>query len=107
MSTSGYKTTRTGFTIGTEFEQINNLFVNLELSNFYEDLETSASATSIVKKQQGNYIENLLSYRITYNKLDQNFQPTDGFINRFSQKLPFIQMIFPLKIHSRAQYIIQ
>jgi len=88
MSTSGYKTTRTGFTIGTEFEQINNLFVNLELSNFYEDLETSASATSIVKKQQGNYIENLLSYRITYNKLDQNFQPTDGFINRFSQKLP-------------------
>ena len=59
MSTSGYKTTRTGFTIGTEFEQINNLFVNLELSNFYEDLETSASATSIVKKQQGNYIENL------------------------------------------------
>ncbi len=88
MSTSGYKTTRTGFTIGTEFEQINNLFVNLELSNFYEDLETSAFATSIVKKQQGNYIENLLSYRITYNKLDQNFQPTDGFINRFSQKLP-------------------
>ena len=39
MSTSGYKTNRTGFIFGTEFEQKTNLFVNLELSNYYEDLE--------------------------------------------------------------------
>ena len=88
MTTSGYKTSRTGFTIGTEFEQRNDLFVNLEISNFYEDLETSSSANSIVKKQEGNYFENLLSYTISYNRLDQNFQPSDGFINRFSQTLP-------------------
>ena len=90
MSSSGYKTSRTGFTIGTEFEQKNNLFVNLESSNFYEDLETSSSATNIIKRQEGNYIENLLSYSITYNKLNQNFQPSDGFKNRFSQTLPLI-----------------
>ena len=88
MTTSGYKTNRTGFSIGTEFEQMNDLFVNLEISNFYEDLETSSTANSIVKKQEGNYFENLLSYSISYNKLDQNFQPTDGFINKFSQTLP-------------------
>ena len=88
MSSSGYKTSRTGFSIGTEFEQLSDLFVNLEISNFYEDLKTSSSATSIVKKQEGNYFENLLAYSLTYNKLDQNFQPSDGFINRFSQKLP-------------------
>ena len=88
MSTSGYKTERTGFSIGTEFEQKNNLFVNLELSNYYEDLETSSSANSILKKQQGNYLENLISYTITYNNLDQDFQPTDGFLNKFSQTLP-------------------
>mgnify|MGYP003313179734 CR=1 FL=1 len=28
MSTSGYKTSRTGLTLGTEFEQFNNFFVN-------------------------------------------------------------------------------
>ena len=50
MTSSGYKTSRTGFTIGTEFEQMNDLFVNLEISNYYEDLETSSSATSIIKK---------------------------------------------------------
>ena len=88
MSRAGYKTSRTGFSIGTEFEQIDNLFVNLELSNFYEDLETIDTATSIVKKQEGNYFENLLKYSIKINKLNQDFQPTDGYINNFSQTLP-------------------
>ena len=88
MSSSGYKTDRTGLTIGTEFEQKNDVFVNLEFSTFYEDLETASSATSIVKKQEGTYFENLISYNIKYNKLDQNFQPTDGFVNNFSQTLP-------------------
>ena len=88
MSRAGYKTSRTGFSIGTEFEQIDSLFVKLELSNFYEDLETIDTATSIVKKQEGNYFENLLKYSIKLNKLNQDFQPTDGFINNFSQTLP-------------------
>ena len=88
MSTGGYKTKRTGFTIGTEFEQMSNLFVNLQLSNYYEDLETSSSANTIVRKQEGNYFENLITYSLIYNKLDQDYQPTDGFINNFSQTLP-------------------
>ena len=88
MSTSGYKTNRTGFSLGTEFEHRSDLFVNIEQSNYYEDLETSSTANNIIKKQEGNYFENLLSYTISYNKLDQNFQPTDGVINRFSQTLP-------------------
>ena len=90
MSTSGYKTSRTGLSLGTEFEQYNNFFVNVEISNFYEDLKTSSNATSIVKKQEGNYFENLLTYSLKLNKLDQNFEPTDGFVNFFSQTLPII-----------------
>ena len=90
FSSSGYKTSRTGLTIGTEFEQANDLYVNLEMSNFYEDLETSSSANSIVKKQEGSYFENLVTYALRYNRLDQNFQPSDGFINYFSQTLPII-----------------
>ena len=88
MSTGGYKTSRTGISIGTEFEQFSDLFVNFELSNYYEDLETASSATEIVKKQEGNYFENLLTYQISYNKLDQNFKPSDGSITKFSQTLP-------------------
>ena len=90
FSLSGYKTSKTGFTIATEFEQMNDMFVNLEMSNYYEDLKTSSTATSIVKKQEGNYFENLISYSLKYNKLDQNYQPTDGYINSFSQTFPLI-----------------
>ena len=74
--------------IGTEFEQMDNLFINFDISNYYEDLETTDSATNIVKKQEGNYIENLLKYSIRFNRLNQDFQPTDGYINNFSQTLP-------------------
>ncbi len=88
MSTSGYKTKRTGFSIGTEFEQMDDMFINFDLSNYYEDLETTDSATDIVKKQEGNYFENLLKYSIKFNRLNQDFQPSDGYINNFSQTLP-------------------
>ena len=87
---SGYKTSKTGVSISTEFEQMNDMFVNLEMSNYYEDLKTSSTATSIVKKQEGTYFENLVTYSIKYNKLDQNYQPSDGYINSFSQTLPLI-----------------
>ncbi len=88
LTSSGYKTTRTGLKVGTGFEQYQDLFFNLDISNYYEKLETSDSASAIKKKQEGDYFENLLSYSITLNKLDQNFQPTDGFLTKFSQTLP-------------------
>ena len=88
MTTSGYKTTRTGFRIGTGFEQYEDLFFNIDISNYYEKLETSSTASAIKKKQEGDYFENLISYSLTLNKLDQNFQPTDGYITKFSQTLP-------------------
>ena len=88
MNSSGYKTSRTGLKLGTGFEQYDDLFVNIDISNYYERLETSDAASAIKKKQEGDYFENLLSYGITLNKLDQNFQPTDGYMTIFSQTLP-------------------
>ena len=87
---SGYKTSKTGVSISTEFEQMNDMFVNLEMSNYYENLKTSSTANNIVKQQEGSYFENLITYALKYNKLDQNFQPSDGYINSFSQTLPLI-----------------
>ena len=40
MTQSGYKLSRTGVKLGTDFEQYNDLFVNLEISNYYENLKT-------------------------------------------------------------------
>ena len=88
MTSSGFKTTRTGLKLGTGFEQYEDLFFNFNLSAYYEKLETSSLASSIKKKQEGDYFENLISYSITSNKLDQNFQPSDGYITKFTQTLP-------------------
>ncbi len=88
MSSSGYKTTRTGLSLGTGFEQYQDVFVNFDISNYYEKLVTSDKATDIKKKQEGDYFENLFLYSITLNKLNQNFQPTDGFFTKFSQSIP-------------------
>ncbi len=88
LSTGGFKTSRTGLGIGTGFEQYSDLFVNLDISAYYEKLETSSTASAHKRRQEGDYLENLLSYGLTFNKLDQNFQPTDGFKINFKQVLP-------------------
>ncbi len=88
MSSSGYKSTRTGLSLGTGFEQFQDIFINFDISNYYEKLITSDSASEIKKKQEGDYFENLFLYSITLNKLNQNFQPTDGFFTKFSQTVP-------------------
>ncbi len=88
LSTGGFKTSRTGFGIGTGFEQYSDLYVNLDISAYYEKLETASTASAHKKRQEGDYLENLLSYNISLNKLDQNFQPTDGYKIGFKQVLP-------------------
>ena len=88
LSTGGFKTSRTGFGIGTGFEQYSDLYVNLDISTYYEKLETSSTASAHKKKQEGDYLENLFNYGLTLNKLDQDFQPTDGYKISFNQVLP-------------------
>lgn len=88
MSTGGFKTSRTGFGVGIGFEQYADFFVNLDVSTYYEKLETSDAASAHKKKQEGDYFENLFTYQILLNKLDQNFQPTEGHSLSFNQVLP-------------------
>lgn len=52
MSSSGYKTTRTGISLGTGFEQFEDIFVNFDISNYYEKLVTSDSATEIKRNKK-------------------------------------------------------
>ena len=88
LSTGGFKTSRTGFSLGTGFEQYSDLYVNLDISAYYEKLETASTASAHKKKQEGDYLENLFSYKVIMNKLDQNYQPTQGYMLSFDQELP-------------------
>ena len=85
----GYKTNDTGFMIGTRFEHLEDFFIRPSLSANYESIETSSSASSLLKKQEGSYLDLELNYILDLDKRDQPFQPTDGYRSIFSQKVPF------------------
>ena len=55
MEDFGYEVSNVGFSLGTNFEQYENLFFNPEISLDFEDLETNASASDALKKQEGSY----------------------------------------------------
>ena len=88
LSTFGYDSTRTGFTVGTTFEQYEDVFIVPQISTYYEDLITNDNASAALKKQEGSYLDSDLRYTIVKDKRDQKFQPTDGYRTSFTQRLP-------------------
>jgi len=90
LSDFGYKTTKTGFTLGSKFEYYDKMFISPSVTTYYESLKTDSSASSILEKQKGTYFDTDLNYLIDYDKRNQKFQTTDGFRSRFSQSVPIV-----------------
>ena len=90
-SSSGFKSSRTGFGLGTRFEQYENMYIAPNISAAFEDIEVDESASSAIKKMQGNYFNADLGYAITLDKRNQSFKPTKGHKTTFRQSLPIIQ----------------
>ena len=90
MSLYGYESSKTGFKIGTYYEQYDNIWISPTLSTFFENMTTNDNASVNNKKQEGDYFDTALDYGISYDKRNQRYQPTEGFISRFDQSLPII-----------------
>ena len=86
----GYKTKKNGFSLGTRFEHLEDFFISPTISAYYESLDTSATASAAYKKQEGSYFDTIASYTIDYDKRDQVYQPTSGYMSSFSQEIPLI-----------------
>ncbi len=97
MSASGYETNKTGFSIGTSYEQYKDLFFSPSISSYYESIDTSAAASAQKKKQAGDFFESSFTYGVTLNKLNQNFQPSDGYKSSFFQSIPMISDDYTLE----------
>tara|TARA_B100000900_G_scaffold408235_1_gene422183 strand:- start:276 stop:2519 length:2244 start_codon:yes stop_codon:yes gene_type:complete len=90
MTDSGYKTSEIGFSLGTRFEQFQNIFLRPELDFLIEDLETSSKASSTLKKQEGSYTDLYFNYAINQDLRDKKFRTEDGYVTTFSQELPIV-----------------
>ena len=89
-ATTGYESTRTGFNIGTSFEQYENVYFSPGISVAHEVIEAESTASSNIKKMDGTYFNSDFEYSITLDKRDQSFQPTAGYRTSFTQSLPII-----------------
>ena len=90
-NTSGFQSSKTGFELGTGFEQYENVVIAPEISIALEDIEVDEDATAAVKKMEGNFFNADLTYAISLDKRNQRFRPTQGYKTTFRQSLPLIQ----------------
>ena len=84
----GYKTSDLGVSLGTSFEQFENLYFRPEVDISYEKLETTSAASTSLKKQEGNYFDSYFNYSLDYDLTNKRFRPDEGFRNIFQQELP-------------------
>ncbi|MDP6681327.1 MAG: outer membrane protein assembly factor BamA [Pelagibacteraceae bacterium] len=88
---SGFESTTTGFSFGTEFEQYEGVFLSPTISAKFEKIDVQSSASDKIKKMEGNYKNVDFNYSITLDKRDQRFETTSGHKISFVQSLPIVR----------------
>ena len=86
----GYKTNKTGLSLGTNFEYLNNFKIGIGNSNYYEKIDTDTTASAKQKSQEGNYWDSFLNLSFDYDTRNQKFQATEGFRSQYFIDLPVI-----------------
>ena len=86
----GYKSNKTGFSVGSGFEFYDNLYWNTGFSSYVEKLDTDSTASASIKKQEGSYFDTFFNQTFSYDKRNQKFKTSEGYISRFTQNVPLI-----------------
>ncbi len=90
LSLYGYETDEIGVSVGTRFEQYEDLFFSPEIDLTLEDLSTNNNASNTLKKQEGNYTDLYFNYGLDYDLRDSSYNTKRGYITSFSQELPVV-----------------
>ena len=92
----GYKSNKSGFTVGSGYEFYKDLYWNTGFSSYVEKLETDATASASIKKQEGSYFDTFFNQTFTYDKRNKRYKTSDGYISRFTQNIPLISESYTL-----------
>ena len=92
----GYKSNKTGFSVGTGFEYYDDLYWNTGVSSYIEKLDTDSTASANMKKQEGSYFDTFFNHTFSYDKRNQRYKTSDGFISKFTQNIPLISESYTL-----------
>jgi outer membrane protein insertion porin family len=96
LTNFGYKSNKTGFSVGSTFEFYDDLYWNTGVSSFVEKLETDSTASANMKKQEGSYFDTFFNHTLSYDKRNQRYKPSNGYISRFTQNIPLISESYTL-----------
>ena len=84
---SGYQNTRVGNKIATKYEIYEDIFFRPNFYLQFDKLETSSSASSLLKSRSGNYQTSSLGYNFSADFRDSKSNPTSGNISYFEQNI--------------------
>ena len=84
----GFKSSLNKISLGTRFEQYEDLYFSPNISISNESLSTTNAASANYKKQEGSYFDALFSYGLSYDKRNSPYRPNSGFISSWFQELP-------------------
>jgi len=90
LKDSGYETSKVGVSIGTNFEEYENLYFSPNISVASEKINTDTKASAALRKQDGSFFETKFSYNLDYDLRNKRYRTTDGTRSVFSQGIPLI-----------------
>ena len=90
LKSYGFKTNKTGFEIGTKFEYLEDFNLGLSSSSFYEKIETDSNASARQKSQEGDYLDIFGNFEFDYDKRNQKYKPSSGYISNYDIQIPLI-----------------
>jgi outer membrane protein insertion porin family len=86
----GYKTNKTGFELGTNFEYFEDFRLGLSSSTFVEKIETASNASVRQKAQKGNYLDTFVRFNFDLDKRNQKFKTSDGYRSNYNINIPIV-----------------
>jgi len=82
---SGYQNKRIGNKISTKYEIFEDIYFKPNALLQYDKLETSGTATTLLRSRSGNYKTSSLGYNFSFDARDSKFNPTSGGVLYFEQ----------------------
>ena len=90
LKDSGYETSKLGVSLGTNFEEYENLYFSPNISLSSEKINTDITASKALRNQDGSFFETRFSYNLDYDLRNKSYRTTDGTRSVFSQGIPLI-----------------
>jgi len=84
---SGYQNKRIGEKIATKYEIYEDIFFRPNILLQYDKLETSSTASALLKSRAGNYTTTSVGYNFSADFRDSKSNPTSGNISYFEQNI--------------------